>query len=401
MGIEQDFLDFQKKKNNGAGSNIEADFLVFKNANTPNSFTPTPQPSREDWRDVGVAELQLDTSLANSYLNPQGAKSDRQNAYDYAVKNGLISSTQPPKPAGKETDGNGVLGWFKDGIDAGAAGALAGQAHFFEANTGIGGDAAKYLDEVAERNKREKQYSAKDIVPFASDYWTNPQGAVYTVGNTVGSAGALMTEAAGVGVLASMLPGGAAAGSAAAIASRFPTLARFASTPLGKLAVLNVTKTPFEAMSEGGGIVPEMRKAGYSEDEIKSATRELALYNTLFLTGSNTAESLGMGLLGKGITGLGEKGLKEGAKAVAKRGAIGAAGGGLQNAFEERTQTALSNDVMGKPTGNWYNPSSWTQEEVDSAAEGGVGGAVLGSAGGVVGGVTGGRQQAGTNVAKT
>ncbi len=393
--IERDLMQMRGTTSTNIAKNIEADLASIRSSK-PQSFGDV------GWRDAGANDPQptINNSVANAYLNPQGAKSDRQNAYGYAVQNGLIPSNEPSKPEGKETDGNGVLDWFKDGIDAGAASALAGQAHFLETNTGIGGDAAKYLDEVAERNKREKQYSAKDMVPFASDYWTNPQGAVYTVGNTVGSAGALMTEAAGVGVLASMLPGGAVAGSAATIASRFPTLARFASTPLGKLAVLNVTKTPFEAMSEGGGIVPEMRKAGYSEDEIKSATRELAAYNTLFLTGSNTAESLGMGLLGKGITGLGEKGLKEGAKAVAKRGAIGAAGGGLQNAFEERTQTALSNDVMGRPTGNWYNPSSWTQEEVDSAAEGGVGGAVLGGAGGVVGGVTGGRQQAGTNIAR-
>lgn len=284
-----------------------------------------------------------------------------------------------PVSSQKDNDSPG----FWSGIKSGVAGTLAGQAHFFEANTGIGGDTANYLDEIAQKNQRTKQYSGAEY--FTADYLTNPQGLRYTAGSTIGSAGALMAETAGVGVLASMLPGGAVTGGAAAIASRFPTLARFAGTPLGKLAMLNVAKTPFEAASEGGNIVPEMRNAGYSEDEIKSATRELAAYNMLFLTASNTAESAGIGWLGKGAAGLGKQGLGE----IGKRGAIGAAGGGLQNAFEERTQTALSNDVMGKPTGNWYNPFSWTQEEIDAAAEGGFGGAVIGGSGGVVGAMTG------------
>lgn len=364
--------------------------MAFNPFEDTSPITTGFNPFNENIDEVGKVDQPQD-SLGNAYLNPQGVKSDRLNAYSQAAQSGAIPAN-PSQPVTKETEGNGALGWFKDAIDSGAAGALAGQAHFMDANFGIGGDTAKYLDKVAERNKREKQYSAKDMIPFASDYWTNPQGAVYDVGNMVGSAGALGVEALGAAGLASMLPGGAVAGGAAAIASRFPTLARFASTPLGKLAVLNMASKPFEAMSEGGSIVPEMRKAGYSEDEIKSATRELAAYNALFLTATGLTESAGMGWLGKGVKNAGQQGLKEGAKTIAKRSAIGAAGGSLQNAFEERTQTALSNDVMGEPTGNWYNPFSWTQEEIDAAAVGGVGGAVLGGAGGALGGATSNRQ---------
>ncbi|QDR80243.1 glucosaminidase domain-containing protein [Sporomusa termitida] len=364
--------------------------MAFNPFEDTSPITTGFNPFNENIDEVGKVDPPQD-SLGNAYLNPQGVKSDRLNAYSQAAQSGAIPAN-PSQPVTKETEGNGALGWFKDAIDSGAAGALAGQAHFMDANFGIGGDTAKYLDKVTERNKREKQYSAKDMIPFASDYWTNPQGAVYDVGNMVGSAGALGVEALGAAGLASMLPGGAVAGGAAAIASRFPTLARFASTPLGKLAVLNMASKPFEAMSEGGSIVPEMRKAGYSEDEIKSATRELAAYNALFLTATGLTESAGMGWLGKGVKNAGQQGLKEGAKTIAKRSAIGAAGGSLQNAFEERTQTALSNDVMGEPTGNWYNPFSWTQEEIDAAAVGGVGGAVLGGAGGALGGATSNRQ---------
>ncbi|MEG2583918.1 MAG: hypothetical protein RSA27_05385, partial [Oscillospiraceae bacterium] len=125
-----------------------------------------------------------------------------------------------PKAVNEETQGNGFLGWLKDGFDSGAAGVVGGNAHFVDTFTPFGGDTAKYFDNIAEQNARNKEYSAKDIIPFASDYYTNPQGVTYDLGNLLGSATALAAETAAVSYVAGALGVGSLTSMAGVLATR-------------------------------------------------------------------------------------------------------------------------------------------------------------------------------------
>lgn len=280
-----------------------------------------------------------------------------------------------PNSPNPETEGNGFFGWLKDGIDSGAAGTASGQMRFLQANTGFGGDTADYLDKIVNSNRRNKEYSAWDRIPGMSDYYTNGQGFAYDVGNALGSMGVLGAETAAA---AALLPSGAYAGAAGAVGKIAPKLAQTMNTPLGKLGVANVAKTVFEAPAEGGSTGAQARAEGKSEDEVRRITNEGTLKNMGFLALSNTAESLGGNLVAKGIQGVGKAAVKESAKRILGGGAAGA----LQNGLEERTQTAISNDLLGKPSGHFYNPGSWTPDEWDSFSVGAPIGAIVGSAGG-------------------
>lgn len=287
----------------------------------------------------------------------------------------LFKSLGDPLKPNQETEGNSFLGWFKDGIDSGAASTASGQMRFVQANTGIGGGIADYLDEVASANRRDKEYSALDRIPGVSDYYTNGQGFAYDAGNALGSMGVLGAETAAA---AALLPSGAYAGAVGAVGKVAPKLAQAMNTPLGKLGVANVAKTVFEAPAEGGSTGAQARAEGKSEEEVRHITNEGTLKNMGFLALSNTAESLGGNLIAKGIQGVGKAAVKESAKRILG----GTAAGALQNGLEERTQTAISNDLLGKPSGQIYNPGSWTPDEWDSFSVGAPVGAIVGGAGG-------------------
>ena len=72
------------------------------------------------------------------------------------------------------------------------------------------GATANYFGDVMQRNNRRKEYTIADMIPFASDYWTNGEGAAYDVGNMLGSSAVLGAETAAIAAT------GGAAGAAAA-----------------------------------------------------------------------------------------------------------------------------------------------------------------------------------------
>lgn len=270
--------------------------------------------------------------------------------------------------AGSSDDEPGFFSGFKSGV----AGVFGGQARFGEVNSPFGGDtlgeAADYFEGIAKDNARTKFTEGPEL---SLDYITDPQGLRYDVGNTVGSGAALGLETAAAAAAVAHSP---FAAGAAAVGRAVPAFAKLWNSPLGKVVVGNVAQTPLEAISEGGNLVPELRQAGYSEDEIQEIANRAAALNIGGLGLSNLIQSYGaskvLGLLKNGAG-------KMTAAEIAKRGALGAAGGGASNYFEEGMQNAIGDIAMGRPI-------DWQEAELQ-ARTGGVTGAVLGGLGGTGG----------------
>lgn len=270
--------------------------------------------------------------------------------------------------AGSSDDEPGFFSGFKSGV----AGVFGSQARFGEVNLPFGGDtlgeAADYFEGIAKDDARTKFTEGPEL---SLDYITDPQGLRYDVGNTVGSGAALGLETAAAAAAVAHSP---LAATAAGIGRAVPALAKLWNSPLGKVVVGNVAQTPLEAISEGGNLVPELRQAGYSEDEIQEIANRAAALNIGGLGLSNLIQSYGaskvLGLLKNGAG-------KMTAAEIAKRGALGAAGGGASNYFEEGMQSAIGDIAMGRPI-------DWQKAELQ-ARTGGVTGAVLGGLGGTGG----------------
>lgn len=261
---------------------------------------------------------------------------------------------------------------FFEGLKSGFAGVLAGQARFGEVNSPFGGDnfrdAAEYFEGVANENPRTKFPNGAE---FSWDYITDPQGLRYDTGAMLGSSAALGAETAAGAALIANTP---LAAGAAAVGRAVPVAAKLWKSPLGKVVVGNVAQTPLEATSEGGGLVPELRAAGYNDDEIKEIANRAAMLNIGALGLSNLIQSYGatkvLGLLrsGAGKSTVGD---------IAKRGVVGATGGMATNAAEEGVQSAIGDIAMEQPV-DW--------EEVGASARTGAAtGAVMGAVGGAGG----------------
>lgn len=290
----------------------------------------------------------------------------KEQSQDNAVADFFARHNFTKQPEREEAPG------FFAGVQSGIAGVLGGQARFGEVNSPLGGEtlgkAADYFENMQRENARDK---FTDGAELSWDYITDPQGLRYDVGNTVGSGAALGAETAAVAAAVAHSP---LAAGAAAVGRALPVVAKLWNSPLGKVVVGNVAQTPLEAISEGGNLVPELRQAGYSEDEIQEIANRAAALNIGGLGLSNLIQSYGAGkVLGLLRSGAG----KATASEIAKRGLLGAVGGGISNAGEEGMQSAIGDIAIGRPI-------DWGEVE-SSARTGFASGSVLGGIGGAGG----------------
>ena len=290
----------------------------------------------------------------------------KEQSQDNAVADFFARHNFTKQPEREEAPG------FFAGVQSGIAGVLGGQARFGEVNSPLGGEtlgkAADYFENMQRENARDK---FSDGAELSWDYITDPQGLRYDVGNTVGSGAALGAETAAVAAAVAHSP---LAAGAAAVGRALPVVAKLWNSPLGKVVVGNVAQTPLEAISEGGNLVPELRQAGYSEDEIQEIANRAAALNIGGLGLSNLIQSYGAGkVLGLLRSSAG----KATAGEIAKRGLLGAVGGGISNAGEEGMQSAIGDIAIGRPI-------DWGEVE-SSARTGFASGSVLGGIGGAGG----------------
>lgn len=279
------------------------------------------------------------------------------------------------EPANTETGERGFFDAAISGVKAGTAGVFGGQLDFANTFAGVGGDAADYMNDVAQSNARRKTYTIAEMLPFASDYWTNPEGATYDAASQVGSMAALGGEAAllSAGMSAAGIGGaGALASTAAAKAAQMglPWLARILNSKAGVAMVGNMLTTPFEAGSEAGSTGRTVRDEGGSEDEQQSAALKNFGVQMGLLGITNTLESMGLG----GLIA------EAGGKRAFTRTLAGLFGNAAQQMYEEGAQTSADEYARGKQTiANVFNPAGWSDEAWDSAGAGFTGGLILGT----------------------
>lgn len=320
--------------------------------------------------------LQLDRETQGQGQQLGGSMFDR--AMQIQAEEDAKAQANMPKtgePANTETGERGFFDAAISGVKAGTAGVFGGQLDFANTFAGVGGDAADYMNDVAQSNARRKTYTIAEMLPFASDYWTNPEGATYDAASQVGSMAALGGEAAllSAGMSAAGIGGaGALASTAAAKAAQMglPWLARILNSKAGVAMVGNMLTTPFEAGSEAGSTGRTVRDEGGSEDEQQSAALKNFGVQMGLLGITNTLESIGFGRL------IAEAG---GKRAFTKTLA-GLFGNAAQQMYEEGAQTTADEYARGKQTiANVFNPAGWSDEAWDSAGAGFTGGLILGT----------------------
>lgn len=268
---------------------------------------------------------------------------------------------------------------FFKGAKAQSAGVIGGQADMLEQFTGVGDGVADYMQEVQKSNARGKEYGWRDMLPGASDYWTNPWGAAYDIGGGIGSSATLLGEtllagkalgAAGLSAVGAKLTG--AIGSKAAVAG-MPWVGKLMETPAGKALVANVMSTPLEAFSEGGNKAREVAERGGTIEEQRDAALQTAGWNMALMPFLNAIESAGLG----GLIA------KSGGKETFLNTMKGVLGDAVQNTYEEGMQESIS-EYADNPNGKFtdiVNPFGWSEQAYNAAAVGGVTGGVQGGVG--------------------
>lgn len=279
-----------------------------------------------------------------------------------------------------ETAGNGVLGWLKDSADAGFFSSLGGTARLAGEFMPFGNDTlnswADKADEIARRNSPQPGQNLEGADYIAS-----------AVGNALGSGGASALEAGAVAALGSLLGVGGAAGAVLGGASKvIPGVGKAVQagktlwgSPVGKYLVANVAGSPFEAGSEAGNLISDMRKenqqgtANYTDDEIREAALRSGALNLAWLAGMNMLEA---GTLGKITGALGGKMAKDTYKGIAGRALMGGTASGIGEGAEEYGQNLIGDYSKNGRTSDFNYDEAW-----EAAKMGAIGGGVLGGLG--------------------
>lgn len=262
---------------------------------------------------------------------------------------------------------------FKEGLIGGGAGTLGGIFDFADAMTGYGRTPGDYLNSIARRNARTKEYTWTDMIPFMSDYYTNSQGFNYGLGQTLGSSLPLMLGGGTVGIGAKGL---AALGGGALARSLGSTLAR-------KGAAIGLASAPFEAAAEGGNLYRNMTTANpnggfdFSDAQGQSAALEAFWKNLPLLAVGNAFEGALLG--GVKLPGLSPK-VGDGILARAAKGALPPMfANAAQEGATEMLQEGISGNLMGEKvwdiydSGTWSNPFSEQQKLAGAEAALGAG----------------------------
>lgn len=279
-----------------------------------------------------------------------------------------------------ETAGNGAFGWLKDSADAGFFSTLGGTARLAGEFMPFGNDTFNSLadkaDEIARRNSPQPGQNLEGADYIAS-----------AVGNALGSGGASALEAGVVAGLGSLLGAGGVAGTVLGGAARvIPGVGKAVQagktlwgSPVGKYLVANVAGSPFEAGSEAGNLISDMRRenqqgtANYTDDEIRDAALRSGALNLAWLTGMNMLEA---GTLGKITGALGGKMAKDTYKGIAGRALMGGTASGIGEGAEEYGQNLIGDYSKRGSTADFNY-----DEAMEAAKMGAIGGGVLGGLG--------------------
>ena len=317
--------------------------------------------------------------------------------YDYLTA--PTSEQLEQQKAQKDADEWGLLDYPKEwakGIGEQALGVVSGTLNAFNAvdNTNTLGSLADRIDAFSRENlAKTKQYSPSDVVPFNSNYYTNPQGATRDAIGMLGSWGALsalqpVLGAIGAGVANAIVPNSSAAmagakllaeNKAAGVASTLPFVGAWLASNNAAIAegqakwLQNFTNFIAEGMtaskvselvSEGGSAAGDVRKAGGDQKAQADAFAKTVVAEMPMLAVTDKLEAITF------FKNLGTKGSKEFLSGLAKTMAI--------NGYEEIMQNRAQK--FGTGEGNYtdmFNPTTWDDEDIMSGIAGALGAGLM------------------------
>lgn len=317
--------------------------------------------------------------------------------YDYLTA--PTSEQLEQQKAQKEADEWGLLDYPKEwakGIGEQALGVVSGTLNAFNAvdNTNTLGSLADRIDAFSRENlAKTKQYSPSDVVPFNSNYYTNPQGATRDAIGMLGSWGALsalqpVLGAIGAGVANAIVPNSSAAmagakllaeNKAAGVASTLPFVGAWLASNNAAIAegqakwLQNFTNFIAEGMtaskvselvSDGGSAAGDVRKAGGDQKAQADAFAKTVVAEMPMLAVTDKLEAISF------FKNLGTKGSKEFLSGLAKAMAI--------NGYEEIMQNRAQK--FGTGEGNYtdmFNPTTWDDEDIMSGVAGALGAGLM------------------------
>lgn len=301
--------------------------------------------------------------------------------------------------AQKEAEDWGIVDypiqWAK-GIGEQGLGVASGILNAFNAldSSNTLGNLADTVDNFSKANlAKTKQYSPADLMPFSSDYYTNPQGATRDAIGMLGSWGALR---AAQPVLGSILGGVAnaivpnstmamagakavAENKAGGIAASLPFIGAWLASNPATMAeeqakwLGNLTKVISEGMtssklselvSEGGSAAGEVRQKGGDQAAQADAFAKTVVAEMPMLAITDKIEAVNF------FKGLGTKGSKAFLTGLAKNMAV--------NGYEEIMQNRAQKFGTGEGDfSDMFNPTTWDDEDIMSGVAGALGAGLM------------------------
>lgn len=276
---------------------------------------------------------------------------------------------KPSEP--DDTSLAGYLNSAKRGLVSGASGVGSGIAYLAGADY-----INKYLDDQMANNARKRDFNSI----WSVDYATSPEGLTYDVANMGGSMAALAPAAYALPESAASAGAGFAVKGLTKLGGQ---VGKWAAGKAGQEALKlgargMVTAVP-ESLSEWGSTAQQAEAQGSESPRLDTVSDFAG--NMVVLPFSNGLEYMTLGgKLFRPSAKIGE-GLATRALKAPVRVLPSVAANATQNAGEELFQQTLSDNALGNPIGNPFNPYSWTDNQRQAFEVGLAGGGVLAGAG--------------------
>lgn len=265
---------------------------------------------------------------------------------------------------------------FMGGVMSGLIGTGEGLASFVHAD-----DLANSLEEYRLENYTPSQPVETDFTSL--DYWLNPNGARYDIGNIVGSSIPSLAVGAATGGAGTALGAGSLAARAAGSVAQ--TLGRRALGATTQRAIQGGVSSLTSGL--GSGLIDSASEGGSARMQALQDGNPNADQIAWDVFGKNiplnvATNALEWGVLGKGLfnkRGVAGEGARRRIMRAPFRAAPAIGANALQEGTQEVAQQTITDNALGNEAGDWYNPSTWTKDQWNSFLLGSLGGGVLGA----------------------
>ncbi|MGE1061180.1 LPD5 domain-containing protein [Megasphaera paucivorans] len=216
------------------------------------------------------------------------------------------------------------------------------------------------------------------------EYFTNPMGLAFDIGAGLGSAAAI----AGTAALFPEAVVGTGTGAITRGLSRIG-LQRAATSKVGQEIITNFIKTSpasfLDAASRYGSTINDMVKNGESQTNARLKAFPVFVKALGVDMATIPVEYAGMkGATFGNLTPTASESIAQRAALAVPRAVPGLAANAAIGGLQQVEQQGIQNNAMGQPSGDLWNPDTWTPDQVASFFGGAYGGAAMGIPGGVL-----------------